>query len=132
MTSQPPDQAFAVEPTLEADVFARNCSSRPVLQDVASRWGVLALAALREGPYRFSALRRRVDGISERMLSQTLQTLERDGMVNREVQQSIPPVVEYTLTDLGAQVADQLLGLIDILESNIDAITTAQTKYHRE
>ncbi|GAB0101655.1 helix-turn-helix domain-containing protein [Nocardia sp. JMUB6875] len=132
MTSQPPDQAYAVDPTLEADVFARNCASRPVLQDVASRWGVLALAALREGPYRFSALRRRVDGISERMLSQTLQTLERDGMVNREVQQSIPPVVEYTLTDLGAKVADQLVGLIDILESNISAITEAQTKYHRE
>ncbi|MGW4245778.1 winged helix-turn-helix transcriptional regulator [Nocardia sp. NPDC004722] len=132
MTDRPPDQAFAVDPTLEADVFARNCQSRPVLQDVASRWGVLALAALREGPYRFSALRRRVDGISERMLSQTLQTLERDGMVNREVQQSIPPVVEYTLTDLGAQVADQLVALIEILESNIDAITAAQTAYHRE
>ncbi|MEC3919694.1 winged helix-turn-helix transcriptional regulator [Nocardia sp. CDC160] len=132
MTTQRPDQAFAVDPTLEADVFARNCASRPVLQDVASRWGVLALAALREGPYRFSALRRRVDGISERMLSQTLQTLERDGMINREVQQSIPPVVEYTLTDLGAQVADKLIGLIEILESNIDAITAAQEAYHRE
>ncbi|APA94337.1 putative HTH-type transcriptional regulator YtfH [Nocardia seriolae] len=132
MTSQPPDQAFAVDPTLEADVFARNCSSRPVLQDVASRWGVLTLAALREGPYRFSALRRRVDGISERMLSHTLQTLERDGMVNREVQQAIPPVVEYTLTDLGAQVADQLVGLIEILESNITAITEAQNAYHRQ
>ncbi|AYF73459.1 transcriptional regulator [Nocardia yunnanensis] len=132
MTSQPPDQAYAVDPTLEADVFARNCLSRPVLQDVASRWGVLALAALREGPYRFSALRRRVDGISERMLSQTLQTLERDGMVHREVQQSIPPVVEYTLTDLGEKVADQLVALIDILESNLDAITAAQTAYHRE
>ncbi len=132
MNARPSDRSYPDDPTLEADVFARNCASRPVLQDVASRWGVLALAALREGPYRFSALRRRVDGISERMLSQTLQTLERDGMVNREVQQSIPPVVEYTLTDLGAKVADQLLGLIDILESNIDAITTAQTRYRRE
>ncbi|MFC9998342.1 winged helix-turn-helix transcriptional regulator [Nocardia sp. NPDC127526] len=126
------DPAEMSDPTLEADVFARNCVSRPVLQEVASRWGVLALAALRDGPYRFSALRRRVDGISERMLSQTLQTLERDGMVHREVQQSIPPHVEYTLTDLGAQVADQLIGLIEILESNIGAITTAQERYHRE
>ncbi|WP_067700635.1 winged helix-turn-helix transcriptional regulator [Nocardia jejuensis] len=139
MSTQPdsgPDQdpglAFTNDPALEADVFARNCSSRPVLQAVASRWGVLALAALREGPYRFSALRRRVDGISERMLSQTLQTLERDGMVHREVQQSIPPQVEYTLTDLGAKVADQLMGLIEILESNIDAILTAQNTYHRD
>ncbi|MEV6774309.1 helix-turn-helix domain-containing protein [Nocardia sp. NPDC051030] len=125
-------QAFATDPTLEADVFARNCSSRPVLQDVASRWGVLALAALREGPFRFSALRRRVDGISERMLSQTLQTLERDGMVHREVQQSIPPHVEYTLTDLGEKVADQLMGLIEILESNIQSIVAAQDAYHRD
>lgn len=120
------------DPTLEADVFARNCASRPVLQEVASRWGVLALAALRDGPYRFSALRRRVDGISERMLSQTLQTLERDGMVHREVQQSIPPHVEYTLTELGAQVADQLLGLIHVLESNIEHIRAAQDAYHRD
>ncbi|WP_052372703.1 winged helix-turn-helix transcriptional regulator [Nocardia otitidiscaviarum] len=128
MTTRQPDP----DPTLEADVFARNCASRPVLQNVASRWGVLALVALRAGPYRFSALRRRVDGISERMLSQTLQTLERDGMIHREVQQSIPPHVEYTLTELGATVAEQLEGLIHILESNIDRITAAQADYHRE
>ncbi|MBL1075832.1 helix-turn-helix transcriptional regulator [Nocardia sp. 2] len=120
------------DPTLEADVFARNCLSRPVLGNVASRWGVLALVALRAGPYRFSALRRRVDGISERMLSQTLQALERDGMINREVQTSIPPHVEYTLTDLGAQVAYHLADLIDVLESNIGKIQAAQANYHRD
>ncbi|MEU0545705.1 helix-turn-helix domain-containing protein [Nocardia sp. NPDC005978] len=128
--NDPADPSF--DPTLEADVFARHCASRPVLQDVASRWGVLAMAALREGPYRFSALRRRVDGISERMLSQTLQNLERDGMIHREVQQSIPPVVEYTLTPLGARVAEHLAGLIDLLESNIGEIREAQDSYHRE
>ncbi|WP_327142550.1 winged helix-turn-helix transcriptional regulator [Nocardia sp. NBC_01327] len=127
--STPPDDT---DPTLEADVFARNCTSRPVLQNIASRWGVLALVALKEGPTRFSALRRRVDGISERMLSQTLQTLERDGMIHREVQQSIPPHVEYTLTDLGAKVADQLEGLVHMLETNIDQIRAAQNAYHRE
>lgn len=132
MNTRHSDPVDATDPTLEADVFARDCPSRPVLQDVASRWGVLALAALREGPHRFSALRRHVEGISERMLSQTLQTLERDGMINREVQQSIPPHVEYTLTDLGARIADQLLGLIDILESNIDTIKAAQDAYHRD
>ncbi len=132
MTSRQLRSADDADPTLEADVFARNCRSRPVLQNVASRWGALALVALREGPYRFSALRRRVDGISERMLSQTLQALERDGMIHREVQQTIPPRVEYTLTDLGAQVADQLYGLIAILEDNIDAILAAQDTYHRD
>ncbi|QLY32162.1 winged helix-turn-helix transcriptional regulator [Nocardia huaxiensis] len=124
--------ADSADPTLEADVFARNCLSRPVLGNVASRWGVLALVALREGPYRFSALRRRVDGISERMLSQTLQALERDGMIHREVQTSIPPHVEYTLTDLGAQVAYHLHDLIDVLESNIGKIRAAQESYHRD
>lgn len=132
MTSRQLRSADDADPTLEADVFARNCRSRPVLQNVASRWGALALVALREGPYRFSALRRRVDGISERMLSQTLQALERDGMIHREVQQTIPPRVEYTLTDLGAQVADQLYGLIAILEDNIDVILAAQSAYHRD
>ncbi len=131
MTSRQLRSADDADPTLEADVFARNCRSRPVLQNVASRWGALALVALREGPYRFSALRRRVDGISERMLSQTLQALERDGMIHREVQQTIPPRVEYTLTDLGAQIADQLYGLIAILEDNIDVIVAAQDTYHR-
>ncbi|MEV0761159.1 helix-turn-helix domain-containing protein [Nocardia sp. NPDC050435] len=120
------------DPTLEADVFARNCTSRPVLQNVASRWGTLALVALREGPYRFSALRRRVDGVSERMLSQTLQGLERDGLVHREVHETIPPRVEYTLTDLGAEVADHLEALIKVLELNLPRIQQAQADYHRE
>ncbi len=119
------------DPTLEADVFARNCTSRPVLQNIAGRWGVLALVALRDGPVRFSALRRRVDGVSERMLSQTLQALERDGMVHREVLEAIPPRVEYTLTSLGAEVADHLRSLIVVLESNMDTVRAAQESYHR-
>ncbi|MFD3706883.1 winged helix-turn-helix transcriptional regulator [Nocardia sp. NPDC058658] len=125
--SETPDH----DPTLEADVFARNCSSRPVLQNIAGRWGVLALVALRDGPVRFSALRRRVDGVSERMLSQTLQALERDGMVHREVLEAIPPRVEYTLTSLGAEVADHLRSLIVVLESNMDTVRAAQESYHR-
>ncbi|MFC9896811.1 winged helix-turn-helix transcriptional regulator [Nocardia sp. NPDC127579] len=120
------------DPTLEADVFARNCTSRPVLQNVASRWGTLALVALRAGPYRFSALRRRVEGVSERMLSQTLQGLERDGLVHREVHQAIPPRVEYTLTDLGGQVAEHLEALIQVLELNMPRIRDAQAAYHRD
>lgn len=132
MNTRLPTSADGADPTLEADVFSRNCTSRPALQNVASRWGALALVALLEGPYRFNALRRRVDGVSERMLSQTLQTLERDGMIHREVQQSIPPHVEYTLTPLGAQVAEKMHDLIMVLESNLDSITQAQAAYHRE
>ncbi len=132
MTTRHPESASDPDPTLEADVFSRNCTSRPVLQEVVSRWGVLALTALREGPYRFNALRRRVDGVSERMLSQTLQTLERDGMIHREVHHTIPPRVEYTLTPLGTQVADKLHDLIDILQANMDTVREAQTAYHRD
>ncbi|MGQ4617624.1 winged helix-turn-helix transcriptional regulator [Nocardia sp. R7R-8] len=132
MSTQRIASAEADDPTLEADVFARNCPSRPVLQNVASRWGTLALVALREGPYRFSALRRRVDGVSERMLSQTLQALERDGMVHREVHETIPPRVEYTLTDLGAEVADHLEALIRVLETNLPRVHEAQSAYHRD
>ena len=122
----------ALDDTLEADVFARDCASRDILQTVTSRWGLLALAALRDGDLRFSALRRRVDGVSERMLSVTLQSLERDGFVNREVLQSIPPKVEYSLTDLGRVVADQLLVLIEVVETRVDAVAQAREAYDRQ
>lgn len=115
--------------SLEADVFARGCTSRPVLQDVTGRWGTLALAALREGPVRFNALRRRVDGVSEKMLAQTLQALERDGFVLRDVQATIPPRVEYRLTPLGTRVAERMLSLIELLEGSIDEVVRAQQAY---
>lgn len=114
---------------LEADVFARGCTSRETLQTVTGRWGVLALAALAEGNYRFSALRRRVDGVSERMLSQTLQALERDGLVVRDVLEAIPPKVEYSLTPLGAEIAGRLVGLIELVESRMPEVWAAQQKY---
>lgn len=114
---------------LEADVFARNCSSREALQNATSRWGILALAALGEGDYRFNALRRRVDGVSERMLSQTLQSLERDGFVIRTVLEAIPPKVEYSLTPLGREVASKLTGLIELVESNLPTVMDARKKH---
>lgn len=117
------------DPSLEADVFARMCRSRTVLQNVTGRWGTLALAALAEGPYRFGALRRRVDGVSERMLAQTLQQLERDGLVHREVRETIPPNVEYSLTPAGAEVAAQVTALIRLVESRMPQITEAQAHY---
>ncbi|MDN5544333.1 MAG: helix-turn-helix transcriptional regulator [Rhodococcus sp. (in: high G+C Gram-positive bacteria)] len=128
--AQTPDpNADVVDPTLEADVFARGCNSRAALQNATGRWGALALAALNEGPYRFSALRRRVDGVSERMLSQTLQTLERDGLVHREVLETIPPKVEYSLTELGADVAAKITALIELLESQVPKIVASQASY---
>ncbi|AYJ48423.1 winged helix-turn-helix transcriptional regulator [Rhodococcus sp. P1Y] len=119
------------DPSLEADVFARNCSSREALQNATSRWGILSLAALAEGDYRFNALRRRVDGVSERMLSQTLQTLERDGLVVRTVLESIPPKVEYSLTPLGRAVAEQLTGLIELMQSNLPAVLASREAHDK-
>nr|WP_239533448.1 MULTISPECIES: helix-turn-helix domain-containing protein [Rhodococcus] len=99
------------------------------MQDITSRWGLLALAALHEGPYRFGALRRRVDGVSERMLSQTLQRLERDGLITRTVLEQIPPKVEYALTDLGRDMAVRLVGLIEFVESTLPTVTAARAEY---
>ncbi len=114
---------------LVVDVFARDCTSRATLEDVAGKWGILALLALGEGGFRFNALRRKVQGVSEKMLSQTLQTLERDGMVTREVVTAIPPRVEYALTPLGAQVADKLRGLADLIEGSVAVVTAAREGY---
>ncbi|MFD7023817.1 winged helix-turn-helix transcriptional regulator [Promicromonospora sukumoe] len=102
---------------LVTDVFARGCTSRAAFEVVTSKWASLALLALGEGSYRFNALRRRVEGVSEKMLSQTLQALERDGMVTRDVVTTIPPRVEYGLTPLGEQVAQRLRALADLLEA---------------
>lgn len=132
MPAADPELPDATVPdTLVADVFARDCLSRQALENIAGKWGILALAALHEGAYRFNALRRRVDGVSEKMLAQTLQALERDGMVRREVQAAIPPRVEYSLTPLGAKVAERLVDLIEFVEGEIDQVKAAQADYDR-
>ena len=118
-----------VDASLIADVFARDCTSRDLLADVAGKWSVLALLALDEGGYRFNALRRRVQGVSEKMLAQTLQTLERDGLVEREVVTAIPPRVEYALTPLGARVAGQVRGLVELLEEAVPGVVEARAVY---
>jgi DNA-binding HxlR family transcriptional regulator len=114
---------------LPFDVFARACPSRPVLEHLTGRWGTLVLAGLADGPLRFGDLRRRIDGVSEKMLAQTLQQLERDGFVHREVRRAIPPHVEYSLTDLGAETAPRLLELIGFLEARMPEVLDAQRRY---
>lgn len=123
----------AAEPTdaFVADVFNRDCPSRGAMATVSGKWGVLAMAALNESPLRFNALRRKVTGVSEKMLAQTLQQLERDGMVHREVRAAIPPHVEYSLTALGGKVAEHLRGLIDLLEGSLDTVMAAREDYDR-
>lgn len=119
------------EPTTEfvSDVFARDCTSRAAFEAVTAKWASLALLALGEGSYRFNALRRRVDGVSEKMLSQTLQSLERDGLLTREVVTSIPPRVEYSLTPLGTRVAERLRALADVLQESTGLVEAARGAY---
>jgi DNA-binding HxlR family transcriptional regulator len=119
----------APSPELAYDVFARACPSRGTLEHVTGRWGALTLGALREGSLRFNELRRRVEGVSEKMLSQTLQALERDGLVHREAQPTNPPRVDYELTPLGQEVAQRLLDLIRFVESRMDDVLAARERY---
>ncbi|MFF8279417.1 winged helix-turn-helix transcriptional regulator [Streptomyces lateritius] len=114
------------------DVFARACASRETLEHVTGRWGSLTLGALYEGSFRFNELRRRVDGVSEKMLSQTLHALERDGLVHREAQPTNPPRVDYRLTPLGREIAEQLRGLIDLVEGRMPQVLAARENYDAE
>jgi DNA-binding HxlR family transcriptional regulator len=111
------------------DVFQRACPSRATLEHATGRWGLLALVALLDGTIRFNALRRRVDGISEKMLSQTLHALERDGLVLREARPTIPPHVEYSLTGTGHEVAAKLIELIELLEGRMPEVMAARAAY---
>ena len=104
------------------DLFAQQCPSREVLKHVTSRWGVLVLVALLDGTLRFSDLRRRIGGVSEKMLAQTLQWLEGDGFVLRTAYPVVPPHVEYSLTPLGREVSARVEGLADWIELNLGSI----------
>ncbi|MGL4207679.1 MAG: winged helix-turn-helix transcriptional regulator [Aeromonadaceae bacterium] len=108
-------------------LFSEKCPSREVLKHVTSRWGVLVLVALLGGTHRFSDLRRKIGGVSEKMLAQTLQWLEGDGFVLRTAYPVVPPHVEYSLTPLGLEVAQRVEGLADWIEENLPRILQSQS-----
>jgi DNA-binding HxlR family transcriptional regulator len=110
----------------QGNVFAEQCPSRSVLMHVTSRWGVLILVALMGGTHRFSDLRRKIGGVSEKMLAQTLQWLESDGFVLRVSYPVVPPHVEYSLTPLGREVGLHVQGLADWVEGNLPEILKAR------
>jgi DNA-binding HxlR family transcriptional regulator len=105
-----------------AGILPANCPSRTVLDHVTSKWGVLVLVALSQESLRWGELRRTIEGISEKMLASTLRTLEADGFVLRDAQPTIPPRVDYSLTELGRDLADRLLPLMDWIAGNAAAI----------
>lgn len=110
----------------DGNLFAEQCPSRDVLKHVTSRWGVLILVALRDGTHRFSDLRRKMGGVSEKMLAQTLQWLEQDGFVNRVSYPVVPPHVEYSLTPLGEQVSEKVAALADWIEMNLPLVMASR------
>lgn len=115
----------------KGNVMAADCPSRPVLQHMTSRWGTLVMITLMTGTHRFSALRRKVGGVSERMLAQTLQLLEADGMIMREAHNVVPPHVDYSLTPLGQQAAAHLLALTSWIEESIGQILATRAEGQR-
>ncbi|GAB3562206.1 winged helix-turn-helix transcriptional regulator [Spelaeicoccus albus] len=107
---------------LVGQTYPAGCSARIVLDHVSSKWGVLILLALSDGSHRWSELRRRTDGISEKMLAQTLKTLEGDGFVRRDAHAVIPPRVDYSLTGRGEEVAALLKPLTEWVAEHADEI----------
>ncbi len=105
------------------------CPYRLVLEHVTSRWGVLVLIHLLDRPHRFSELRRAIGRVSEKMLTQTLQTLERDGLVHRDAKPVIPPRVDYSLTGLGREAAEQVRALAEWTQDRMAAVQQARERY---
>ena len=119
---QPAERLPLSEQIRRGEVLNPNCPSREILRHITSRWGLLILIALSDNTLRFSELRRKVGGVSEKMLAQTLQSLEEDGFIDRRSYPVVPPHVEYSLTPLGIEVKDQVAGLADWLESNLHRV----------
>jgi DNA-binding HxlR family transcriptional regulator len=112
--------------------FTVECPGRAVFNHIASRWGLLLLVTLGEGPLRFHLLRDRIEGISEKMLSQTLKSLVRDGLVRRLVEPTVPPRVTYELTPIGEELAAPLRDVIERLGRFVPDILAAQLAYDRQ
>ncbi|MFC4014923.1 winged helix-turn-helix transcriptional regulator [Nonomuraea purpurea] len=112
-----------------ADAFLRACKPRTVLDIFTGKWTGLVMGALLDGPRRFNELRRMLDGITQKMLSQNLRTLERDGLVTRTVYPTIPPRVEYELTGLGHSAMGVLRAIGDWAGEHADDVLTARQTY---
>ena len=107
---------------LLGQVLSNQCPSREILEHLTTKWSVLVLRCLSDGVHRFSELKQRIEGVSEKMLAQTLKVLEKDGYLIRTVYPVVPPKVEYQLTILGAQAAEKMTLLIGWIERNLPEI----------
>ncbi|GAA3694905.1 helix-turn-helix domain-containing protein [Nonomuraea antimicrobica] len=112
-----------------ADLFKDDCPGRQVLDHVTSRWGVLVLVALNDGPLRFHRLRDTIGGISEKMLAQNLRVLGRDGLIDRFVEPTTPPRVTYSLTPAGREAVGHLCGLMEWIARATPGVLAAQEEH---
>ena len=125
---EPAPSSLLTERLQRGEVLCAACPARAILNHVTSRWGVLVLLALRGGTRRFSELRRKIDGVSEKMLAQTLQQLEQDGFVSRVAYPVVPPHVSYSLSPLGEGIGTQVAALTDWIETHLPQLLQAQQK----
>ena len=114
---------------VEPDLLDPNCPSRQVLDRIGDRWSVLVVAVLEGGPKRYGELAATIGGVSQKMLTQTLRGLERDGLVSRTVQAAVPPRVDYALTGLGRSLLDVISGLQVWATSHMDDVLAARSAY---
>jgi DNA-binding HxlR family transcriptional regulator len=115
---------------LSYNVYSRNCPARWFFERLAERWVLLIIGLLRDGkPLRFNELKRQVDGISQKVLSQKLKQLERDGLIVRQVYATVPVTVEYQLTQLGLSFADTIEKVSQWAEANVEQMFQAQQQY---
>lgn len=111
------------------DVFENHCPARMVLDRLADKWALLILNGLKDGPVRFNSIRRNIKGISQKVLSQTLKKLERDGLISRAVFPTVPVTVEYALTPLGHTLTETVDALAHWAEDHMDSVVAAQQAY---
>lgn len=113
---------------LPADVYSAKCPTRQVLDHISGKWTILAVDALLAGTLRYTDLSRRIEGVSQKMLTQTLRGLEADGFVTRTVYPTVPPRVEYDLTELGRSLAEPITALRQWTEAHINEIERARAR----
>ncbi|WP_431920568.1 winged helix-turn-helix transcriptional regulator [Micromonospora wenchangensis] len=114
---------------MRPDPFQRDCGSRQVIDRIGDRWSVLVVLTLADGERRYGELAERIDGISQKMLTQTLRGLERDGLVTRTVHASVPPRVDYALTGLGRSLLELVSGLEAWATTHLPEVQAARARY---
>src|ERR1051325_1042604 len=114
---------------MQVSAYAVNCPSRQILDRIGDTWSVLVVVMLADGTHRYTELARRIEGVSPKMLTQTLRGLERDGLITRTVHPVVPPRVDYELTDLGRSLLGLMSALENWAETHIDDVESARGRY---